>query len=143
MQKRNERRAMINVVIDTNVIISSVLSPAGNPAKVIDKILKNDDFEFYYSVEIHNEYRKVLSRPRLNIFKEAQTAILEGIKQTGMLISPKKSRVPLPDESDRVFYDTAKEAGAFLVTGNKKHFPNEDFILTPTEFLQIIENGEK
>ncbi|MCL2512288.1 MAG: putative toxin-antitoxin system toxin component, PIN family [Oscillospiraceae bacterium] len=134
---------MINVVIDTNVIISSVLSPAGNPAKVIDKILKNDDFEFYYSVEIHNEYRKVLSRPRLNIFKEAQTAILEGIKQTGMLISPKKSRVPLPDESDRVFYDTAKEAGAFLVTGNKKHFPNEDFILTPTEFLQIIENGEK
>jgi hypothetical protein len=41
----------------------------------------------------------------------------------------------MPDESDRVFYDVAKTAGAYLITGNTKHFPQEPFILTPAEFV--------
>jgi len=39
------------------------------------------------------------------------------------------------DETDRIFYDTAKQSGSFLVTGNLKHYPQEIFILTPAEFL--------
>jgi hypothetical protein len=31
----------------------------------------------------------------------------------------------------------AKAANAYLVTGNKKHFPEEDNIITPTDFLKI------
>jgi len=42
------------------------------------------------------------------------------------------------DEDDRIFYDTAKSANAVLVTGNKKHYPDESFIMTPAEFLEHI-----
>jgi hypothetical protein len=34
-----------------------------------------------------------------------------------------------------VFYDVAKMNNAILITGNRKHFPEEDFILTAVEFL--------
>jgi hypothetical protein len=43
----------------------------------------------------------------------------------------------MPDEDDRVFYDTAKTAGAYLIPGNTKHFPQEPFILTPAQFLAM------
>ena len=42
------------------------------------------------------------------------------------------------DEDDRIFYDTAKTAKAYLITGNKKHYPQENFIFTPADFLEYI-----
>lgn len=42
------------------------------------------------------------------------------------------------DEKDRIFYDTAKESSAILVTGNIKHFPKEAFIMSPNDFIQEI-----
>jgi hypothetical protein len=42
----------------------------------------------------------------------------------------------MPDETDRKFYDTAKAAGAMLITGNTKHYPDEPFILTPAAFIR-------
>jgi predicted nucleic acid-binding protein len=44
---------------------------------------------------------------------------------------------PIPDEEDRKFYNVAKSSGAFLITGNIKHFPSESFIITPADFLRI------
>jgi hypothetical protein len=42
---------------------------------------------------------------------------------------------PMPDETDRTFYDVAKAAGAILATGNTKHYPKESFIVGPAQFL--------
>jgi len=47
------------------------------------------------------------------------------------------------DEDDRKFYDTAKSVGAWLISGNLKHYPKEDFIKTPTEFLSLCTMSEK
>jgi hypothetical protein len=43
----------------------------------------------------------------------------------------------MADESDRKFFDAAKTCGAVLITGNKKHYPPEPFILSPAEFLSL------
>jgi predicted nucleic acid-binding protein len=53
----------------------------------------------------------------------------------GIAIETPKSTIKITDEDDRAFYDTAKQSDSFLVTGNIKHYPYEDFIITPTEFL--------
>jgi len=45
----------------------------------------------------------------------------------------------MSDESDRVFYDTAKTIGAILVTGNIKHYPDEPLIMTPAVFMKKLE----
>jgi len=126
---------MRKIVIDTNIIISAAISDKGNPSKIIN-LAFDKLFEVYYSPEIMTEYIKVLSRPRFNFNQEKQQYFIDGIKRIGVLIIPAVSDVPLPDESDRVFYDAAKESGAILITGNTKHYPAEDFILTPAEFIQ-------
>ncbi len=50
----------------------------------------------------------------------------------------------LPDPKDVVFYavtmEQKKESDAYLVTGNVKHFPKVNFVVTPREMLDIIED---
>ena len=128
---------MQRIVIDTNVIISSAISTQGNPAKIMDLVL-NKKFEVYYSSEIIAEYVRVFAKPRLNFTREIQEFFINGIKRVGILIDPPASTFPMLDESDRVFYDLAKEVGAIVITGNTKHYPDGDFIMTPSEFLEFI-----
>jgi hypothetical protein len=78
----------------------------------------------------------VLSRPRLKIPVEIQERIINAIIKAGIFFEPITGAIPLPDETDRIFYDTAKEIGAILITGNIKHYPAEDFIMTPSQFLK-------
>ena len=130
---------MINLVIDTNVVISAALSPTGIPAKIVSLISSSDKIQLFYSVGIYNEYKKVLAYEKLKISMDVQNIILKTLKEFGILVAPLASVMPMPDESDRIFYDTAKLANAILVTGNLKHYPKEDFILSPSEFMQGIE----
>ena len=51
----------------------------------------------------------------------------------------------LAEYDDLVFYEVAMEKrddDAYLVTGNQKHYPFKDFIVTPAEMMKIIETGE-
>ena len=54
------------------------------------------------------------------------------------MIEPAASDIPMIDETDRIFYDTAKAAGATLITGNIKHYPAEPFIMLPADFIKNI-----
>ena len=64
--------------------------------------------------------------------------VLCQIQEFGKAVTPEKSDILMIDETDRVFYDTAVSSGAILITGNKKDYSNEPFILTPAEFLHKI-----
>jgi putative PIN family toxin of toxin-antitoxin system len=128
----------MNVVIDTNVVVSAALSPTGNPAKIIALISVDKEIQIYYSIAIlseYKEYKEVLSRTRLNIAADIQARIIYAIIKAGILLEPVASVIPLPDETDRIFYDTARESRSILITGNVRHYPAEDFIMTPSQFL--------
>jgi putative PIN family toxin of toxin-antitoxin system len=126
---------MLKIVIDTNVVVSSMISKAGNPAKIM-KLFFERQVELYYSEDIMLEYEDVLFRAHFR-FNAGDIELLFGtIKEIGVLVKPDMSSAEMPDEDDRVFYDAAKAGEAFLVTGNKKHYPDEPFILTPAEFLE-------
>ena len=129
---------MLKVVIDTNIVISAAITPSGNCAKIIDIIAKNEEVRLYYNKEILFEYKEVLSRKYFKIADKIQKGIIESIKKVGIKIVPNPSEISLPDESDRIFYDAARAAGAFLITGNKKHYPVEYFIILPSEFLKLL-----
>jgi len=126
---------MTNVVFDTNAVVSTVLTPHGVTSKAFKLMLTQREFQLYYSEEILREYKRVLAYPRLNIAALEQVKMLTLIEKVGVLIAPSASTVHFVDESDRIFYDTARAANAVLVTGNLKHFPNEDFIMNPADFL--------
>jgi len=127
------------VVFDTNVIVSASLSRNGNPANIY-KMFLTGTIALFYCEEILAEYVDVLYRPHLKILPSDADIIMAAVRQHGKKVIVTPSISPMPDEDDRVFYDIAKIAGAFLITGNIKHYPSEKFILTPSAFLELLEN---
>lgn len=126
------------VVIDTNVFISSRISALGNPAKIM-KLVTDEKIILCCSSDILAEYKRVLAYEKFNFSLESQKSAMKIIENIAEIIEPTISEIPLPDESDRVFYDLAKEIDAYLITGNLKHYPDEPHILTPTQFMEMFE----
>ena len=126
--------------VDTNVLVSAFLSPKGKPAQILSLITEGA-LLLCHNQAIFDEYEDVLSRPGFvfEVTPEERRFVLDTLKTRGLscnaLIS---SDFPMKDESDRKFYDVAKAAEAFLVTGNKKHYPDEPFIVIPRDFINTF-----
>ena len=135
-----EKISKLKVVLDTNILVSALLSHEGNAAKILS-LFTMDALQVCYSKIILVEYKKVLSRPKFKaqINTDMVDLVLEPLQENGLEYRVIVDSVfPMQDESDRKFYDVAKQAGAFLVTGNKKHYPNEPFIVTPRYFIESV-----
>lgn len=130
----------IYAVIDTNVIISALLSRHSDAStvKILDYLFDRTIIPIYDD-EILEEYVSVLKRPKFNFSDETINATLNAIKTGGLASDRIASNEQLPDHKDIVFYEvTLSVDGSFLVTGNTKHFPKKPFVVTPAEMLQII-----
>ena len=124
------------VVIDTNIFVSALMSPSGNPAKIHNMFLAGE-LSLVFNSDIYEEYQDVLFRQHLGIPLNQAEKVLVAVRYLGEKIEVFPSANAMIDEDDRVFYDTAKSAGAYLISGNKKHYPDEPFIFSPTEFLEL------
>jgi len=125
------------IVLDTNVIVSALWNRNGNPATLLKMFFENE-IVLFYDEEIFNEYNRVLRRSKFKFLEPEINDLLYFIEANGIQISNTEKSVEfMIDESDRKFYDVAKKCKAFLITGNKKHFPNESFVLSPTDFLNL------
>lgn len=133
-------------VIDTNVLVSSLLSKNETSATFqIMLHLISGNIIPVYSNEIMAEYREVLSRKKFKFPVEHIGYLLSVIEKFGILTTPTSTDVVLPDMKDLPFYEVVMEKrsdNAYLVTGNLKHFPNEPFIVTARQMLDIIENQQ-
>lgn len=126
---------MFVVVIDTNILVSSLLSKHGSPAKVMSLVLNGELLPCYDS-RILSEYRAVLRRPKFGFPEPSVNALLEWIEYSGRSVVPEPVEEAFPDESDKKFYEVAKHCRAKLITGNQKHFPAAPWIMTAGEFLE-------
>lgn len=130
----------MNIVLDTNVLVSSLWSKDGNCSTIMSKVL-NHDFILVYNQEILQEYETVLKRPKFNFSKEEVFFIIDFIRQEGFSIVANSTSVNFIDEADRKFYEVAKTMNCILVTGNLKHFPAEKNIISPKMMVDIIRNN--
>jgi putative PIN family toxin of toxin-antitoxin system len=128
----------MNVVLDTNILVSSLLKPGGNPTKLIE-LMSEEKIVPYYDRRIWAEYYDVLWRPNLKLPTPENAMLLEIVEWFGIHVVALPCDKAMIDESDRPFYETAKTANAYLVTGNVKHFPDEPFIVSPSKFLELFE----
>jgi len=132
----------MRIVLDTNVIVSALLTPTGLPAKILNLILERI-IKVVYDNDILAEYVNVLSRKELKINMELAEYVIDFIKKDGEFVITKLSKIKFSDESDRKFYDVYKTAGTlFLITGNARHFPKEAGIVSPKEFLDEYWNQD-
>lgn len=131
-------------VLDTNVLVSALLSGKDDSATVLvlEKVLKGGIIPVYSDM-IAKEYREVLSRKKFGFTDSIIDYLLSAIEKYGIVVNPSPSGIVLPDMKDLPFYEVVLEKrddGACLVTGNTKHFPKEPFIVTPRELLNILEH---
>lgn len=122
------------VVLDTNIIISSALKPESRLSQIWDMIISGE-CQIYYNADILAEYVSILSRPKFGFDCELQELYIYFVKEKGIIFTPVTSTIKLPDEKDRIFYDTATQSSSILITGNIKHYPVNPYIKKPADFL--------
>lgn len=133
-------------VIDTNVLISALLSKHNDSAtvQVIERMIICEIIPVY-SAEIMTEYREVLNRKKFKFPLEMINYLLSAVEKFGIMVEPTASNAILPDMKDLPFYEVVlekKNDGAYLVTGNLKHFPAKPFIVTARQMLDILDRRQ-
>jgi putative PIN family toxin of toxin-antitoxin system len=129
-------------VIDTNVLVSALLSSHDDSATVlvVGKMFTGEVIPLF-SDEIIKEYNEVLRRKKFHFSEDAISMLLQTIEKYGECVVPTPTGEMLPDMKDIPFYEVVverQEDDAYLVTGNMKHFPSKPFIVTAKEFLDIL-----
>lgn len=123
------------VVIDTNILVSALWSKSGAPARAVGLVLSGQ-LTPCYDHRIMLEYRQVLQRPKFRFRPAEINALLDWFKQNGRSVVPASLDITFVDEADRKFYEVAKYCGAVLITGNLKHFPSDDAVMSVSDFLE-------
>ncbi len=132
---------MERVVLDTNVLVSALWKRPSHPAAILDFVALRQ-LQPVYSAEILQEYKTVLLRPGFKFSLYDVINLIDLISKEGLSFIAPPSSLPFIDESDRKFYDISKSAHAYLITGNKKHYPNEEFVLSPASFVEKLNKSD-
>ncbi|MBI3307035.1 MAG: putative toxin-antitoxin system toxin component, PIN family [Candidatus Omnitrophica bacterium] len=129
----------MRVVLDTNVLVSGLLSPFKAPGEIV-RMSSSGTLQLCYDVRILSEYSDVLRRSKFNLRADHVNALLDQIKTGGHHATGVPLKKALPDPSDEPFLEIAVAGKAScLITGNLKHYPHADCqgitVLSPSDFL--------
>jgi len=114
---------MIRAVIDTNVLVSALISPSGNEALLLLAV-KQGLVRTCFSPAVLKEYSEVLARPKFAFSPDEIAALIDLLQRQGDLLHPAPLSGISPDPKDDKFMACALTAQVdFLVTGNKRDFP--------------------
>ncbi len=115
----------MRAVLDTNVLVSAVLS-GGSPPNSILQAWRRGDFEMVTSAPLLRELEGVLSRPRisqrLGWSADERKEFLAALRDASILAAPKKElRVVQADPSDDRVLEAAVEGRADCIVSGDQH----------------------
>jgi putative PIN family toxin of toxin-antitoxin system len=132
---RGGSTATPQIVLDTNVLVSGLLSSRGAPAGIFNLVI-NGSVIILLDTRIFDEYADVLMRDKFGFPENAVQEILAFIRREGLFTTPRPVACTIPDPGDLPFIEVSLHAGAPVVTGNVRHFRGSGaVVLTPSEFL--------
>jgi uncharacterized protein len=135
---------MQKIVIDTNVIVSSLIQK-NYPYLIINDFFLEDKFQLCVSDELLTEYYEVLARPKFSKFQDffiKAESLLANIEAKSIKFKPTIKLDLISDKDDNMVVELADECKAdFVITGNTTDFTfssyNETKIVTPKEYWEI------
>jgi putative PIN family toxin of toxin-antitoxin system len=133
---------MITLVMDTNVLVSGLLSPHSHSAMLV-RLVADGSVRVAFDERILAEYREVLARSKFPFHRGQIEALLTQIEEEGLNTTPRPIATRLPDPNDLPFLEVALSAKVkILVTGNKKHYPPSSrrgiWVLSPKQCLELM-----
>lgn len=129
----------MRIVLDTNVLVSGLLSPFGPPGEIV-RMVSAGALTLCTDARILSEYGEVLRRPRFGFPEHDLAILLDALRGQGYAVASVPLPRVLPDPGDEPFLEVALAGGAScLVTGNHIHFPAERCrgvpVLSPSELI--------
>lgn len=140
----------MRIVLDTNVLVSAILSPHGKPARILRLVLEGKAV-LILSRSVLAETERVLRYPKLRRLLKRKGISLKEVheflkKLTGIaVLAPDQTSVNAvsEDPSDNMFLACAVEGQAdFIISGDQHLTALGTFqgimIVDPAEFLRLI-----
>lgn len=131
----------LRLVLDTNVLVSAALKPAGLERTAFILAITKPG-RLYVSQAILEEDAEVLSRPELKIRKGLRQQLLQLIRNRSYPVKPSLRIEAARDPEVDKFLECADAARAdYLITGNRKHFPKfwkNTKIVTARELVELV-----
>jgi putative PIN family toxin of toxin-antitoxin system len=133
-------------VIDTNILVSGLLTAQGPPGRLVDAILARR-LRLAFDDRIIAEYRSVLARPKFCFNPEDLAQLWEILPYQRHLATCPSGELEAADPADTKFLEVAAaSASKILVSGNMRHFPRSSrgpvLVLSPAEAVQRLMDNE-
>jgi uncharacterized protein len=129
------------IVIDTNILVASLIQPVGFCGRLLDLVL-DGVVEACVDDRVLAEDEDVLPRRKFHLPPEKIQTTLDSFPQSGIPVIAHPPTVVLPDPDDLPFLEVAVSGHAILVTGNHRHFPKAASgtvrVLSPAECLEAL-----
>jgi len=113
----------VRVVVDTNVLVSGLISSRGAPARIVGAIL-DQRIVPVFSKDTFSELRAVLGRPKFERYFAKSglrvSSVLANLAAVGEFVEPRSTRQRIRDFKDRPFLEVAatQPPPEFIVTGD-------------------------
>jgi putative PIN family toxin of toxin-antitoxin system len=141
---------MTRIVIDTNILVSAILTPEGNPAKILKLVLEGK-LNLIISPAILEETRQVFNYPKLvmlmeknNITRQEVYGFLDKMSRVALITPGKLEINAIPeDPADNKIIACALEGNAdFIISGDHHLTDLKIFqgikIVGPAAFLKSL-----
>jgi putative PIN family toxin of toxin-antitoxin system len=134
---------MQKIVVDTNVIVSSLIQRS-YPYKIVHDLFIDDKILLCVSEELMHEYYDVLSRPKFSKFPDffaRAESLLVDIELKSQMFVPMANIDLISDKDDNMILELASECKAdFIITGNTNDFTFPKFrstlIINPKDYWE-------
>ena len=138
------------IVLDTNVIISVLLSPSGPPAETVRQ-WEAEAFVVATSAPLLSELRRVLGYPRvarhLPMSESEATTLVHRLSGIATVVEPGLKLAEVEDDpaDDRVLECAVAAGASYIVTGDVHLLRLKDYrgivILPPAGFAALLARG--
>ena len=138
----------MRIILDTNILLSALLSPMGAPAGILDA-WERKVFTLAACEELIGELREVVSRPffRARLRAGAGELLAAGIRDFSLFCRALPAGAAAPDPKDTYLLALAEAGDAeYLVTGDKRLLSlrryKSTLIITAAAMVEILKQAE-
>lgn len=137
---------MIRVVLDTSVLVSAVVSPAGPNAQLFDFIVI-EELRPYLTDAVLREYHRVFEYDRLKDLDKRRIARLRGVlKRAGFKVRTSgRLKISLHQDDNRIYECAIAAKADYIVTENARPFKKPyktTKIITARGLLKLLDGGQ-
>jgi len=137
---------LLRAVLDANVYINAIIQPGGTPGRLVERFLRDADFEIVLSSAIVDEVMRALAYPKVRKLLrgvDAQLWFEDIVMLADLVVGAQQLSGICDDPDDDKYLAAALEGRAgYVVTGDQAFLAVKEYagvaIVPPRSFLSLV-----